>query len=160
MKNKKLLLTIICAVSLQCTGGVFAEPAPMIPAAIQSTGGINTHDMDILKQQQIEQIERKDGSDRRKVSSDSAGSPQFVSLHRLPRHSENFSDADLALAFGTVRGSFDYRRRVRLEKTQDRIRRCVPNQSECRSKNRRRLNTARFPCVFHSDCASGLGVAA
>ncbi len=60
MKNKKLLLTIICAVSLQCTGGVFAEPAPMIPAAIQSTGGINTHDMDILKQQQIEQIERKD----------------------------------------------------------------------------------------------------
>lgn len=60
MKNKKLLLTIICAVSLQCTGGVFAEPAPMIPTAIQSTGGINTHDMDILKQQQIEQIERKD----------------------------------------------------------------------------------------------------
>ena len=60
MKNKKLLLTIICAVSLQCAGGVFAEPAPMIPAAIQSTGGINTHDMDILKQQQIEQIERKD----------------------------------------------------------------------------------------------------
>ena len=60
MNSKKLLTTIICAVCIQCTSCVFGEPAPMIPTAIQSTGGINTHDMDILKQQQIEQIERKD----------------------------------------------------------------------------------------------------